>query len=205
MTDKTDLSTNGWVQWLSERVDIIAQLNESDGVNVFLYVAPIGGKNSMYRRLAEDNPRKDSNSWRNETTCYVILDGFYDPKNENALQTVSRWQSKNDECAGEGGVFSDKDRRMLWGTYGRVDDKDGGFTLDSVWEKYYDTEEKYNRLVKIKRKVDPDYIFTANAFGVDATKAPKEKQPIILAQDFDQCENGSILKGSSESSSLWYV
>ena len=198
MTDKTDLHTNGWVQWLSERVDIITKLEESDGVNALLYVTPAGGQSSMYRRLAEDNPGDDSISWRNETTCYVTIDGYYDPTNQNALQTVSEWQTKNHECAKEGGVFCDKDRRFLWGSYARVDDKDGGAILDSVWEKYYDTKEKYDRLVKIKRRVDPDYIFTANAFGVDATNAPKEKQSIIAAHDFDLRENGSQSKEFTE-------
>jgi hypothetical protein len=209
LTDKTDLSINGWVQWISERVDIIARNyidsekdEDSESINLQLQVAPIGGQHSMYRRLAKDNPSHDSHSWRNESTAFVVLDGFYDPSKANALQTVTDWMLKNDECAKEGGVFCNKDRRMLWGSYGRKDDKDGGASLDLVWDKYYDSKEKYDRLVNIKRKVDPDYIFTANTFGVDAINAPKEKQSMILSHGYELRQNGSLSKDSSKSISF---
>ena len=59
--------------------------------------------------------------------------------------------------------------------YAREDDPNEGVVLDSVWEKYFDSREKYDQLIAIKRKFDPDYIFTANSFGVDASNAPEEK------------------------------
>ena len=33
----------------------------------------------------------------------------------------------------------------------------------------------YEKLVKIKRRFDPDYVFTANGLGVDAINAPKKQ------------------------------
>ena len=66
------------------------------------------------------------------------------------------------------------------------DDKDGGASLDSVWEKYFDSEEKYEKLREIKRRVDPNYVFTANQFGVDASNAPPENQIPILGKVFNE-------------------
>merc|ERR1712203_1272738 len=61
---------------------------------------------------------------------------------------------------------------VLWGSYGRKSDPDGGASLDAVWDKYYDSKEKYDKLVAIKRRVDPNHIFSSNAFGIDAASAP---------------------------------
>ena len=60
------------------------------------------------------------------------------------------------------------------------DDKDGGAILDTVWEKYFDSREKYEKLISIKRRVDPSYIFTANLFGVDATNATNAGKKIQI-------------------------
>ena len=39
--------------------------------------------------------------------------------------------------------------------------------------------EKYDRLIAIKRRFDPTYVFTANGMGVDATSAPINQCPKI--------------------------
>jgi hypothetical protein len=199
VTDKTNLSTNGWVQWISERADKIARIEDSESVNMQLQVQTIGGLESMYGRLDNCNSfQNNSHSWRNELTSWMVMDGFYDPKDKNALETVLKWQEENDECfkkglicAKENEIFCDKDRRLLWATYGRHDDEDNGASLDSLWDKYYDSKWKYDKLVEIKRRVDPDYIFTANAFGIDATNAPEERKSMIVANGHFQSKNDS--------------
>ena len=35
--------------------------------------------------------------------------------------------------------------------------------------------EKYDKLIEVKRRFDPDYVFTANGLGVDATNAAFKK------------------------------
>ena len=82
-------------------------------------------------------------------------------------------------------VFCERDIRFLWGSHARYDDPDKGAVMDTVWDKYFDTSEKYEKLREIKRRVDPNYIFTANSFGVDATNAPKDKNQSILGKDHD--------------------
>ena len=35
--------------------------------------------------------------------------------------------------------------------------------------------EKYDKLVDIKRRFDPEYVFTASGLGIDASNAPVSK------------------------------
>ena len=78
------------------------------------------------------------------------------------------------------GIYTDHDRRFLWSSQGKETDPDKGMMLDSVWEKYYDSKDKYDKLVEIKRKFDPEYIFTANGMGIDASNAPEGKKTLII-------------------------
>ena len=52
--------------------------------------------------------------------------------------------------------------------------------LDTVWLKYFDSKEKYDKLVDIKRRFDPNYVFTANGMGIDASNAPSDQQTLII-------------------------
>ena len=177
MTNKTDLSTNGWVGWVSNQVDQIdGEYRNSDSVNLTVQIQLYGGKNSKLHQIGFNHPQNSSHSWRTDTTIVQVLDGFYDQRDAEALPKLLEWQARNDEEAMEDGIFCEKDRRFLWGSYHRADDEEGGASLDCVWDKYFDSKEKYDRLVDIKRKVDPQYIFTANMFGVDASNAPASKK-----------------------------
>lgn len=127
----------------------------------------------MYRINGEDE--STSHSWRQETTVSQVIDCFYKPK-PGVEKLANEFQDANDlEAGSQNGIMSTSDRRWLWGSYGRKSDPDGGASLDKVWSKYYDSKEKYDRLVEIKRRVDPNRIFTPNAFGIDAQSAPMIK------------------------------
>ena len=54
-----------------------------------------------------------------------------------------------------------------------------------MWDRYFDSKEKYEKLRRVKRRVDPNYIFTANLFGVDATNAPEDRIKLILGLGHD--------------------
>ena len=84
----------------------------------------------------------------------------------------------------KGGIHGNEDRRLFWESYGGEGDPDGGANLHSVSDKYFDSEEKYQKLVQIKRRVDPEYIFTANMFGIDANNAPENRQVLITGRGF---------------------
>ena len=45
------------------------------------------------------------------------------------------------------------------------------------------SREKYDRLIAIKRRFDPGYVFTANGLGVDATSAPYKQCVKIVECD----------------------
>jgi hypothetical protein len=149
-TDRMDLSKNGWAKWLSEQFDVIAGgYKYNDSLSLIIQIQMIGGKNSEIYRIETETPENTSHSWRTHTTIVQVLDGFYDPRDKEALPKLLKWQDENDKQAKEGGLFCDKDRRYLWGSYHRPDDDNQGASLDSVWDKYFDSKEKYDRLVDI--------------------------------------------------------
>ena len=53
---------------------------------------------------------------------------------------------------------SDADMRTFAYTFGKR-------VLADVWPYFYDSEEKYNRLRRIKGKLDPDGLFSADQFS----------------------------------------
>jgi hypothetical protein len=183
ISNKTDLSCNGWPKWVADQVDLIADGYKSDDtLSLVVQLEIYGGKNSEGSRIGAENPQNSSHSWRTETTIVQVFDCFYDSRDPNALPTLAKWHEESDKQAMEGGIFCAEDRRHLWGSYHRPDDKDGGASLDAVWDKYFDSREKYDRLIDIKRRVDPEYVFTANMFGVDASNAPESKKNLILGK-----------------------
>merc|ERR1711862_896262 len=118
----------------------------------------------------------------------ILLDGFYEPLQEEAFNFVKKWTDENDtlKWKDENGVeqsYSDFDRRWIGFSFSKEGDPDKGAVLDSLWDKYYDSSEKYNKLVAVKNRFDPKYLFTANTFGIDATRAHKARQAEIYTTD----------------------
>jgi hypothetical protein len=94
--------------------------------------------------------------WRDSTLC-VTFDNFYEP---GFKQAAEEWADINDkESIGSNGIFSQKDRRLLWGSYGNYD-------LHTVRHCYYEDEVKYKKLQKARKMADPTGIFTPNTFSV---------------------------------------
>jgi hypothetical protein len=101
-----------------------------------------------------------SYSWREQTVA-LSYDSFYlvSPFDPDARKTAEDWQKENDEKFIKQKGFADKDMRMFAYTFG---DRE----LEKVWQYYYDSEEKYNRLRKIKGRLDPDGLFSAGPFSL---------------------------------------
>lgn len=101
-----------------------------------------------------------SYSWREQTVA-LSYDSFYlvSPFHPDARKTAEDWQRENDEKFIKQKGFADKDMRMFAYTFG---DRE----LEKVWQYYYDSEEKYNRLRKIKGRLDPDGLFSAGPFSL---------------------------------------
>ena len=78
-------------------------------------------------------------SWRNDLVQAVVLDAFFDPNKGEAYRFAKDWTMENDTIT-NGGMYSDYDRRFLWATFGKPSDPDEGNVLDTVWDKYFDSE-----------------------------------------------------------------
>lgn len=101
-----------------------------------------------------------SYSWRDQALA-MSHDSFYSsgllfPKGR---ETAEEWQAKNDEVFIGQGAFADADMRMFAYTFGNR-------VLEEVWENFYDSAEKYERLRKIKGELDPDELFYPDQFSV---------------------------------------
>jgi len=213
-SNKTDLKTNGWAAWTSQRAHEIVKGDDKE-MDILLQIQPVGGKNSMYRVNGNPDLHHGCHSWRDEINLVHTMDCFYEPEHEDEryddrLKRTLKWITENDICV-QNGVVADEDIRCFWSTYSRLDDPDCGSNLHSVRRRYFDSEEKYQKLVEIKRRVDPDYIFTANLFGVDAINAPKNRHLLIAARghflgagsnasvvrsiSLDSISNGSSIEG----------
>ena len=107
-------------------------------------------------------------SWR-DCTIGITLDCFYDQHEAaDAQHSAAAWIAQND--ADVLTVFDPDDRRLLWGSWG-----DHDMAKESVWRRYHDSRDKYERLCRVKGEVDPKRIFSANSFCVGGAKPPKGK------------------------------
>ena len=166
LTKSKTLVQDGWVDWVTGRVEEIAA--SINGCRLSVQIQNFGGKNSQFFNNRENGT---SYSWR-DSTVVCVLDCFYNQLFPSAKETAEKWQSTNDnEGIGPNGRFSKEDRRVLWGSYSRVGEI-GGFNMGCSWPYYHDNNKQYDRLCTIKREVDPDNVFTPNDFCV-GVQCPK--------------------------------
>ena len=178
-TKSQTLGKDGWAKTVTEQIHKAIYPN-NNGLYVSAQLQPFGGKNSQFRNNADNGT---SYSYR-DSTVVATLDAFHRPENKfDALI----WQLNNDALFGQKGLFTDKDRRVLWGSYSQFEDpKD--FIMDNVKDAYYDSPEKYRKLQELRAKYDPDDIYTPNTFCVSKPeKEDKGKeelgQPLIHIDD----------------------
>ncbi|MCJ1405275.1 hypothetical protein MMC11_008502 [Xylographa trunciseda] len=154
-TKSTTLVQDGWVDWVTSRIDTLVKPDDN-GLWLSAQLQYFGGKFSKFTTNAGNGT---AYSWR-DSTLVCTLDCFYDENDPDALGRANDWQRGNDEGGvGPNGTFSKQDRRVLWGSYGSYD-------LDSVWQFYYEDQDKYTRLQKIRAAADPYGTFTPNTFAV---------------------------------------
>ncbi|KAL8702646.1 MAG: hypothetical protein Q9201_004193 [Fulgogasparrea decipioides] len=151
-TNSTTLGKDGWTDWVAKRIDAVVT-PEHNRCWLAAQLQCFGGKHSKFRTNADNGT---SYSWR-DSTLVATLDCFHEDSTKTRAED---WEKVNDEEGiGPNGLFSKRDRRMLWGSYGEYD-------LDKVWDTYYEDRAKYERLGRIRQRADPDGIFTPNTFCV---------------------------------------
>lgn len=158
ITESRTLEKDEWSSWVTGRLDKFI-LEPKGHHYVSAQFTYLGGKHSRFRI---QDPNDDmSFSWRRDSTFACTMDVFYDPtKGPKVKKTAQEWVETNDRegVGSKKGKYSKEDRRLLWGSR----DTD----LPAAREHYYDSEAKYERLVRTKKKVDPKLVFTANRFAV---------------------------------------
>lgn len=158
-----ELLDGGWPAWATGRIEEILGcdrlLDPRKGLHLACQFQHHGGQKSQYT-LASDG--KTAFSWRHSTVT-MVLDCFYE---ERSLEASQAWVSQNDQDALK--TFSKVDMRFLWGSY-------GDHNMGRVWPYYFE-QPIYERLIQIKRAVDPQGVFTPNVFcvGADAAQDPEE-------------------------------
>ena len=135
---------------------VTGDFGTSRGIHLMVQLVIFGGG----AVLANEADSHSSYSWRGQV-AWLCYDAFYDvSKHESAYQHACDWQEENDKVfIGEDGAFAKKDMRMFAFTFGKR-------VLEEVWQFYYDSKDKYDRLRRIKHLVDPDCVFNSDEFAV---------------------------------------
>ncbi|KAI9727970.1 MAG: hypothetical protein M1828_005375 [Chrysothrix sp. TS-e1954] len=169
LTNSTSLSTNGWVTAVSEQVDKIIR---SDNCYTSCQFQYFGGQHAQFRNNADNGT---SYSWRDSTFC-CTMDCFHEDS-DAAREFARQWQRENDLIAhGDAqtpGLYSDQDRRVLWGSYSKEGED---WSLDATRDYYFEPGEhsertKYKALQAARASADPDGIYTPNVFSVKRSES----------------------------------
>ncbi|KAF3919988.1 hypothetical protein AA313_de0210450 [Arthrobotrys entomopaga] len=127
-------------------------------LKVAVQIQPFGGNHSKF---FTNRGNGTSYSWR-DTSLVQVLDCFHNPDGESKMY-ATEWATQNDRLMnGEDGVFSPgADKRLLWGSWG-----DWNMTDGTVWRRYYEDSQKYQRIGAQRQAADPNRTFTPNPFAV---------------------------------------
>ncbi len=162
VTDK--VAASDWPEWAATRIDALVGRSD-DGLMVFMQCQNFGGDNSAV--VKNGKLKHTAYAWRNTTVGYD-LDVFFNTRIQNAQKLAQQWQDTNiAQGVGPSGKFSTTDRRWFWASHGDLD-------MSKVWPFYY-SKADYEICCKVKQRVDPKGVFTANTFVVGYTDktAPK--------------------------------
>ncbi|KAF9939995.1 hypothetical protein BGZ67_008538 [Mortierella alpina] len=161
MSNSQTLVQDDWSNYVCDRIDEI-ESNPFNGCDLSVQIQNFGGDHS---RVFKNNDGSTAISWRDSHIC-LVLDCFHRGY-RSAKRNAKEWQKENDLCVGlKDSKFCKEDRRVLWGSH--------DLNLHQAHAHYFDNypadlpKTKYERLCEIKKKVDPDGVFTPNGFCVGA-------------------------------------
>ena len=155
----------------SSTMDVPENFSQTYTRRMYMIMGPIGTKRGQHLvsqmqiyagGAVEKNgeAKLTSYSWRKQALA-MSHDSFYRVGyyHSSADEDAEQWQLDNDKEFIEQKGFADADMRMFAYTFGdRV--------LENVWQYYYDSQEKYERLRRIKGTLDPDGLFSADDFSL---------------------------------------
>jgi len=150
---RRDYATTG--KWTSLVEGAISEFLPTYGKDAALniIIGPLGSRDCAFR----NHDGKTSYSWRSYEDGAVMLDCtvFFDPHRT----THDKIEEAYPKC-----FYSDEwKQRMIWAPAFRYHEER---SLDKNWKQFFDSEEKYKRILHTKHKVDPERIFTPNPYRV---------------------------------------
>ena len=93
-------------------------------------------------KIGLENLQYRCHSWRNDFTALQTIDVFNDSRLDGVIEMVQVWQNKRCKVLiGIASKFCEADRRLLWASYGTVEDNEGGANLEWIRDKYHDSEK----------------------------------------------------------------
>jgi hypothetical protein len=194
------LKTNGFARWAA---DLTAQVQRQNGCYADFEWVVCGGKHSRNKLNAATNPT--AIAWRDLTLLcfqYVHYDNtsylrqnWSEPK-EFSLAWVERARAG---AVGPNGIVAVDDRR--WKAFPEQDTD-----LDKERAYYFQSEEVYQRVLSIKRELDPNDVFTPNLFCVGAsrkygTARKAEAVPSTTSVKATEAHSAGPVAGTVDSSS----
>ncbi|CAG8681596.1 5211_t:CDS:1, partial [Gigaspora rosea] len=164
-----NLIDTNWSDWVTNRINLAI----CEDLKLSVQIKYWGGENSAFYKKGIENQNQTSISWRTMNFGFTY-DVFFE---KEKFQLASELQRENDKCiSATNPIFCDKDMRLLWSSY--------DLNLDYFHDRYYDSEDKYIELCKLRNKYDPNKIFIPNKFCVGAKhEAPKERLEDILEKN----------------------
>ena len=173
-----DLVGQNFAEWAAGKCWEINAEGKEHGCHLASQFIAYGGNSGNKLALnAVSNPTALGH--RLTATNSAAFDFFYEPDHKDGTPYPESWEWGNNWLdSGEDSVvksgigkesarYSKDDYRFLYGPWGDNVTPWGKKTnLDEMWRYYYDNEEVYKRLLKIKKHFDPDHVFTPNSFSV---------------------------------------
>jgi hypothetical protein len=141
------------------------KINSYKGEVPFVMQIMLASKhNSTYYRNKNNGT---SYSHRDDNLVISILTPTIDIENEKYCQNYL--QETHNLLIGKKKSFAKKDLRDISFPYSN-NNKSKEYNLDKMKNMYYDSNSKYKKLLKIKKKYDPDKIFSPNTFCIGGIK-----------------------------------
>lgn len=145
----------GFSDWATRMLNELFE-GGKDGLMASMQMQQFGGPDSKV--VKDQKLGRTSFQWRDGIV--VGMNAFYDASVEGARQKAEAWQRRVDE-EGTGnapGYISPKMYR--WFAY-----PTGPQNMDEVWPAYF-TEEDYRKCCTIKKRVDPEDLFSAHPLAI---------------------------------------
>ena len=183
-------ASNGFARWARE---MTAEVEAQPGCYADFEWVVCGGRHS--RNRPQPGAAPTAIAWRDLTMLsfqYVHFDNT-DLRGRDWAEPrafAEAWVDRAKVGAlGPDGVLGPDDRR--WNAFPEQDED-----LDQQRAHYFDSEEVYQRVLAVKREVDPTDIFTANGFCVGASrklqKAAEQPSPAPSGLPVPRAEAGAV-------------